>query len=166
MIAKHNVGNDTRPAIFFWYDVPSMISVTKEDGLAIQTGSADAAATSTTIPSSNATLVLLTQVDANDEKQPVGNSKKAETNWPLAPTSTSLIDGRIHPIMHAGYAVTWFGLCIAGMIMTRRLSTVPHHAAATSAATAAKNGASSAHSPASAATLKQASTKSPPPISR
>jgi cytochrome oxidase assembly protein ShyY1 len=118
MIAQHNLA--ARPAVFFWYDVPSLLAVTKAHGIAL------AASSTTSQDGSGDDLVLVTTVsDAPAES--TGNdasaTKEASSVWPLVPTGTALIDGRIHPAMHIGYAVTWYGLCAAGIVMTRRLAT-------------------------------------------
>jgi cytochrome oxidase assembly protein ShyY1 len=119
MIAQHNLA--ARPAVFFWYDVPSLLAVTKAHGIAL-------AASSTTTPrhdSPGDDLVLMTIVSdqTDNSSDAAAADQKASAVWPLVPTGTALIDGRIHPAMHIGYAVTWYGLCAAGIVMTRRLAT-------------------------------------------
>jgi cytochrome oxidase assembly protein ShyY1 len=116
MIAQHNLA--ARPAVFFWYDVPSLLAVTKAHGIAL------AASSTTSQDGSGDDLVLVTIVlDQTAESSGNDATKEAPSVWPLVPTGTALIDGRIHPAMHIGYAVTWYGLCAAGIVMTRRLAT-------------------------------------------
>ena len=43
--------------------------------------------------------------------------------FPVRPTAETVGEFKVTPATHAGYAVTWFGLSGAGMIMTRKLLT-------------------------------------------
>lgn len=43
--------------------------------------------------------------------------------WPVKPALETVGEFKTTPIIHAGYAATWFGLSGAGMIMTRKLIT-------------------------------------------
>jgi cytochrome oxidase assembly protein ShyY1 len=128
MIAQHNLA--ARPAVFFWYDVPSLMAVTKAHGIALAAASLKTTTEteSTTAPrhdSPGDDLVLMTIVSDQTENSndTAAKDTAASAVWPLVPTGTALIDGRIHPAVHIGYAVTWYGLCAAGIVMTRRLAT-------------------------------------------
>ncbi|GFH62153.1 hypothetical protein CTEN210_18629 [Chaetoceros tenuissimus] len=50
---------------------------------------------------------------------------KSENNEgpPFKPTKESVGEFKVTPTTHAGYAVTWFGLSTAGIVMTRKLIT-------------------------------------------
>ena len=41
--------------------------------------------------------------------------------FPVKPTAETVGEFKVTPTTHAGYAVTWFGLSGAGMVMTRKL---------------------------------------------
>ena len=43
--------------------------------------------------------------------------------FPVRPTAETVGEFKVTPTTHAGYAVTWFGLSGAGMVMTRKLLT-------------------------------------------
>ena len=43
--------------------------------------------------------------------------------FPVRPTAETVGEFKVTPATHAGYAVTWFGLSGAGMVMTRKLLT-------------------------------------------
>ena len=43
--------------------------------------------------------------------------------FPVRPTAHTVGEFKVTPATHAGYAVTWFGLSGAGMVMTRKLLT-------------------------------------------
>jgi len=46
---------------------------------------------------------------------------KTPNTFPLQPNQDTVGKFKIIPDIHLGYAVTWFGLSLAGMIMTRKL---------------------------------------------
>ena len=52
----------------------------------------------------------------------VGKSENSE-GPPFKPTKESVGEFKVTPTTHAGYAVTWFGLSTAGIVMTRKLIT-------------------------------------------
>lgn len=43
--------------------------------------------------------------------------------FPVRPTAETVGEFKVTPFTHAGYAVTWYGLSAAGMVMTRKLLT-------------------------------------------
>jgi surfeit locus 1 family protein len=51
------------------------------------------------------------------------SSSTATANWPVAPPVDAVGQFKVDPITHAGYALTWYGLSVAGMYMTRMLIT-------------------------------------------
>ena len=63
----------------------------------------------------NHRLVLATQVQ--DEEQ----HKDERPQWPVRPTAEAASEFKISPIVHAGYAFTWYSLSMAGVYMTRQL---------------------------------------------
>jgi cytochrome oxidase assembly protein ShyY1 len=44
-------------------------------------------------------------------------------HYPIKPSTQTVGEYKVTPAIHAGYAVTWFGLFGAGVIMTRKLIT-------------------------------------------
>ena len=68
---------------------------------------------------------LLTQVlpdgKEGEEGGDVGGDSTME--FPLKPPVASVAEFKTTPAIHAGYAVTWYGLSAAGFYMTRKLIT-------------------------------------------
>ena len=65
-------------------------------------------------------MILLTQIK---EKSNEGEGTKQKMSFPLQAPVDKVGEYTISPTVHAGYAVTWFGLSGAGLIMTRKLLT-------------------------------------------
>ena len=74
--------------------------------------------------------LLLTEtascVDRDDTKD--GDTNDGDTTtvpipptFPVKPTAETVGEFKVTPATHAGYAITWFGLSGAGMVMTRKL---------------------------------------------
>ncbi|CAB9522635.1 SURF1-like protein [Seminavis robusta] len=63
-------------------------------------------------------LILLTQIKDTDHQKDV---KKLA--FPLQSPADQVGEYKISPLIHAGYATTWFGLSGAGLYMTRKLLT-------------------------------------------
>jgi surfeit locus 1 family protein len=59
--------------------------------------------------------VLLTQIAPTNQVQ--------QESFPVKPPLSTIGDFKTMPAIHAGYAVTWFGLSAAGLYMTRKLVT-------------------------------------------
>jgi hypothetical protein len=64
------------------------------------------------------------------EEEPTESESERDTThtssnalYPLRPPVQSIADFKTTPLIHAGYAVTWFGLSGAGIYMTRKLIT-------------------------------------------
>jgi cytochrome oxidase assembly protein ShyY1 len=51
----------------------------------------------------------------------VQDGAKDETTFPLAPSAQQVGGFPVPPAMHVGYAVTWYGLSLAGVYMMRML---------------------------------------------
>jgi cytochrome oxidase assembly protein ShyY1 len=77
---------------------------------------------------------LLTQIHDNDDQVVIdcgdgGQAAAAVSSSPvvvdkndLARPSVDQIDvPKVSPAIHAGYAVTWYGLSLAGVLLTRKL---------------------------------------------
>lgn len=62
-------------------------------------------------------IVLLTQIKDDN------NSAGGKLSFPLQSPIDKVGEYKISPMIHAGYAATWFGLSGAGMYMTRKLLT-------------------------------------------
>jgi cytochrome oxidase assembly protein ShyY1 len=72
------------------------------DGLALQA-----------IAESEEEMVILTEVEEDSSSH----------EYPLKPPLASVADFKTTPLIHVGYATTWFGLSAAGIYMTRKLVT-------------------------------------------
>jgi cytochrome oxidase assembly protein ShyY1 len=46
-----------------------------------------------------------------------------DTVWPVAPPVERVGEPKLMPAVHAGYAVTWYGMSVAGMYMMRIMMT-------------------------------------------
>lgn len=62
----------------------------------------------------NKCLVLVTQVQENN---PEPHSYPALRQWPVRPTAEAASEFKISPLVHAGYAFTWYSLSAAGVYM-------------------------------------------------
>jgi surfeit locus 1 family protein len=61
---------------------------------------------------------LLTQIlDEDDE----GGREHAVLNDLVRPAVDQVAMPKVSPAIHAGYAVTWYGLSLAGVLLTRKL---------------------------------------------
>lgn len=114
LVAQHNLASV--PAILYWYDLPTMQAVA---GLPATNG--------TDIPQQ---LDFVTQVHDDDKdgynedmRASSSTAARAAASWPVQPHATKVGDFKVSPAVHAGYAVTWYGLCAAGLYMTRILLT-------------------------------------------
>lgn len=58
--------------------------------------------------------VLLQEIRSSDD-----NAK----SFPVQPPLETVGEFKVTPMIHAGYAFTWFGLASAGLVMTRKLIT-------------------------------------------
>lgn len=47
----------------------------------------------------------------------------ASKRFPVQPPLETVGEFKVTPMIHAGYAFTWFGLASAGLVMTRKLIT-------------------------------------------
>lgn len=104
-----------RPLQLFWVD-----------GVALQA-----------IAESDDPTLLMTQVvddvvldkddPANEEEQQqqqqASGASSSSSLYPLQPPVSAVGDFKTTPMIHVGYATTWFGLSAAGVYMTRKLIT-------------------------------------------
>jgi surfeit locus 1 family protein len=61
---------------------------------------------------------LLTQIVDDDDE---GGIKHAVHNDLVRPAVNQVAMPKVSPAIHAGYAVTWYGLSLAGVLLTRKL---------------------------------------------
>ena len=72
---------------------------------------------------------LFVQINTEDNEnndnnhQPTTTAAAARRSYPVRPSQEYVGEFKVTPEVHAGYAVTWFGLSGAGVIMTRKLLT-------------------------------------------
>ncbi|GKY90819.1 hypothetical protein MPSEU_000054700 [Mayamaea pseudoterrestris] len=92
LVADHDISS--KPPKLYWFDAPTMKAVGN-------------------VPLS---APYFTAVRPTSDKI-TGSS----SSLPLAPTADQIGEFKVTPAVHVGYAVTWFGLSAAGMVMTRKL---------------------------------------------
>ena len=70
-------------------------------------------------------VIVLTQIkpESSTSSTTSKNGTPDKLVFPLQSPSDKVGEYKISPMIHAGYAFTWFGLSGAGMIMTRKLLT-------------------------------------------
>jgi cytochrome oxidase assembly protein ShyY1 len=51
------------------------------------------------------------------------STNEASVKFPVQPPLETVGEFKVTPMIHAGYAFTWFGLASAGVVMTRKLIT-------------------------------------------
>ena len=78
-------------------------------------------------------LLLVTQVRDDDDDTTATAAPTNTTDnhgassqphpWPVQPTADKVGEFKVTPAVHVGYAATWYGLCVAGLYMTRMLLT-------------------------------------------
>jgi cytochrome oxidase assembly protein ShyY1 len=93
-----------RPLQLFWMD-----------GLALQAIAGQAEDEETTL----LTEIIEPGTNQDEQQQQHQSTKK----YPRRPALETLAEFKTTPVIHAGYAVTWYGLSIAGVYMTRKLIT-------------------------------------------
>jgi surfeit locus 1 family protein len=101
-VAQHDFSR--QPAILYWFDLATLKEMANpyaedDDG-----------------QKKRAFYALTTRVQDGDPDD------KA-TTFPLAPSAEQVGDFPVPPAMHVGYAVTWYGLSLAGVYMMRMLLT-------------------------------------------
>lgn len=69
-------------------------------------------------------LLLTETAEVGDiDRAAVASSAAAAPTFPVRPSAVTVGEFKVTPATHAGYAVTWFGLSAAGVVMTRKLIT-------------------------------------------
>ena len=69
---------------------------------------------------------LFVQINTEDNNHQLTTTAATTTtrrSYPVRPSQEYVGEFKVTPEVHAGYAVTWFGLSGAGVIMTRKLLT-------------------------------------------
>ena len=112
MTPEHDFSN--RPPKLFWLD-GSLLNAIIQPTPATDDGQ----------NGKNKEVVLLTQIQKIDNVGEVNEqsqrTQQQALRYPLTPTSESVGEFKTTPLVHAGYAATWFGLSGAGIYMTRKL---------------------------------------------
>ena len=67
--------------------------------------------------------ILLTETISTNNNDDTDSSNTGPNPFPVKPDANTVGEFKVTPFTHAGYAVTWFGLSGAGMVMTRKLLT-------------------------------------------
>ena len=68
-------------------------------------------------------LTETAEVGDIDRAAVASSAAAAAPNFPVRPSAVTVGEFKVTPATHAGYAVTWFGLSAAGVVMTRKLIT-------------------------------------------
>jgi cytochrome oxidase assembly protein ShyY1 len=118
LVAQHDFSS--RPAILYWYDLPTMLDIANPHHHEEE-------------EEANAPSVLEQQQQQQHQREfllPYATQIQTEddlragtTNWPVSPSADKIGNFKVSPAIHVGYAVTWYGLSIAGLYMTRILLT-------------------------------------------
>jgi cytochrome oxidase assembly protein ShyY1 len=109
--------HDAKLRRLFWMDLDTMSKWTRN-----VSSSSSSSSSSSTTPSPP--IPLYVQVQSKEEEEE--NKRlisKGNRDFPVRPSSSTVGDFVTTPAIHAGYAVTWFGLAGAGVVMTRKLIT-------------------------------------------
>jgi cytochrome oxidase assembly protein ShyY1 len=123
LVAQHNLA--TRPAILYWYDLPAMLAVAgipfpvrndKQELLLVTQVRDDVDDDDTYATTTTATAIAPTNTTDN-------HGASWQHPWPVQPTADKVGEFKVTPAVHVGYAATWYGLCVAGLYMTRMLLT-------------------------------------------
>uniref|UniRef100_A0A7S2VAB1 SURF1-like protein n=1 Tax=Entomoneis paludosa TaxID=265537 RepID=A0A7S2VAB1_9STRA len=64
-------------------------------------------------------LAMVTAVQEDDGSD--DTISDMPTSYPVAPPAKTVGEFKTTPMIHAGYAATWYGLATAGLVMTRML---------------------------------------------
>lgn len=101
MVAQHDFSR--QPAILYWFDLATLQEMANP-----YDNSKDAPC-----------YALATRVVPDDDD----DAKNGQDAFPLAPSAQQVGEFPVPPAMHVGYAVTWYGLSLAGAYMLRMLLT-------------------------------------------
>ena len=96
-MADHDLSR--HPAILYWYDWDTLTALAAPDD-----------------DDTHRAVGLVTRVEDATE-----TSETKETRYPLAPAAAQVGQFPVSAAVHAGYAVTWYGLALAGGYMLRLL---------------------------------------------
>jgi surfeit locus 1 family protein len=120
LIAGHELA--ARPPTLFWFDATTL------QELLPKRSSSSSRTPPLPLPPSDETKqqpsvrLYTAVVETKDTSHPAATATASNT-WPAAPPVTAVGTFKVDPAMHAGYAVTWYGLATAGLFMTRKLVT-------------------------------------------
>jgi surfeit locus 1 family protein len=113
------------PPKLFWFDRKAMKEITAASNIL------------SPVQQKMPTLLVLTAVkndcesdDDNDDNKNVNDKPQQQQQqvlpshlWPAVPPAHRVGEPKVTPMIHVGYAVTWYGLSAAGLYMTRKLMT-------------------------------------------
>ena len=121
LVAQHNFTH--QPAILYWYDINTMLEIAHpnydDDN---ETDSNSQSPHKVILP--YATKVANDYGDDNNDDNNTVTSSPTSTitsKWPVSPTADKVGEFKVSPSIHVGYAITWYGLSMAGLYMTRIL---------------------------------------------
>ena len=110
-----------QPAIFFWYDIRTMMEVALPNYVDSCTNhhnadDKDALPRPQEQQRKEQIMILPYATQVSDD-----HDVDSTSEWPVSPTADHMADFKTSPSIHLGYAFTWYGLSMAGLYMTRLL---------------------------------------------
>ena len=69
------------------------------------------------------TEIAITNTASGEDTTSTPSTSSGAQKHPRRPALETLAEFKTTPAIHAGYAVTWYGLSVAGVYMTRKLIT-------------------------------------------
>jgi len=103
LVAEHNMKE--RPPRLFWYDLETIQQwIGWKKSAPLQ-------------------LYMAVSSPSSDGGPQPSSSSSPSMSWPVAPPVEAVGDFKVSPVIHASYAVTWYGLSAAGLYMTRMMLT-------------------------------------------
>lgn len=113
LVAEHRF--DVRPPRFFWFDRHAM-----REWVSSKTTTNDGRVDTTDDDGQAVRLYTAVAASSDDDSSTTTGRRRP---WPAAPPAHAVGEPKTSPSIHAGYAVTWYGLSAAGVYMTRLLLT-------------------------------------------
>ena len=118
LVAQHNFTH--QPAILYWYDINTMLEIAHpnydDDN---ETDSNSQSPHKVILP--YATKVANDYGDDDNNTVTSSPTTTITSKWPVSPTADKVGEFKVSPSIHVGYAITWYGLSMAGLYMTRIL---------------------------------------------
>jgi cytochrome oxidase assembly protein ShyY1 len=120
LVAQHNFSH--QPAILYWYDIKTMLEIAHPnyDEPDDDSNNNVHSQQTTTVVLRKKPEIQLPYATKVAEEEPEDDDDSS-TRWPISPTAEKVGEFKVSPSVHVGYAMTWYGLSMAGLYMTRLL---------------------------------------------